>query len=163
MAGAKLSPVVALAVLVFAAHIVHGEDPIQQCLQQHGGFTLLAREWPSRHLSGRLGPLTNVTVLAPTDGAFRQLVVQNRDLMRRLASTNVDRIVQRHVVQGRYTADDLAKLGRIRARNDDELTFQKTAPHVRVNNEANIVVPDIACGQSVIQGLDGAVVPDEIK
>ena len=122
-------------------------------------------------LSGELDPSLNFTVFAPTNAAFEKLPVEVREaVVADLAL--LTRILSYHVIQGVYTAADLAasasvgaiqmseKMGAILPDSDLSIGVKLTGD-LSVNG-ADVVASDIMATNGVIHVINQVLVPADI-
>ena len=98
------------------------------------------------------------TVFAPTDEAFAKLPKGTLEML--LKPENKDKLVKiltYHVVAGRYTSSDVAKLKEAKTVQGQAVRFN-TKNGVKVNN-ANVVKADIQTSNGVIHVIDTVILP----
>ena len=106
-------------------------------------------------LKGR-GPFT---VFAPTDAAFAKLPAGTLDdLLKPENKAKLTAILTYHVVTGKVTAAQAAKLPSAKTVNGAALAIHATGGTVMVDN-ATVTTADIACSNGVIHVIDTVVLP----
>jgi len=108
-----------------------------------------------RTLKGK-GPFT---VFAPTDEAFAKLPPGTvEDLLKPQNKHKLVSILTYHVVPGKVTAADVAKLSHAKTVNGQSLTIKAQGGVVMVDN-AQVIKTDIECSNGVIHVIDAVVLP----
>jgi len=97
------------------------------------------------------------TVFAPTDDAFKRLRADQMDALTK-NKTLLQKVLRYHVVKGRYTTADMAKMGTLQTLEGGNLKATSSDHTFAVNN-AHIVKPDISAGNGVIQVIDTVMMP----
>jgi uncharacterized surface protein with fasciclin (FAS1) repeats len=97
------------------------------------------------------------TVFAPTDDAFKKLSASQFDAMTK-DNTKLQNVLRHHVVKGRYTAKDLAKVGYVQALDGSKLRITSSDSAFAVDN-AHIVKNDVSAGNGMIQVIDTVLIP----
>ena len=124
-----------------------------------GSFTTLAKALAAADLVSTLKGPGPYTVFAPTDEAFAKLPSGTLDeLLKPENKAKLRRILTYHVVPGRVTAADVAKVSSAKAVSGDTLHITVDGDAVRVN-QARVVKTDIAASNGVIHVIDTVMLP----
>ncbi len=67
-------------------------------------------------------------------------------------------VLRHHVVKGRYTAKDLAKMGYVQALDGSKLSITSSDSAFAVDN-AHIIKTDVSAGNGMIQVIDTVMIP----
>jgi uncharacterized surface protein with fasciclin (FAS1) repeats len=124
-----------------------------------GSFKTLAAALQAADLVGTLKGAGPFTVFAPTDAAFAKLpagTVEN--LLKPENKAKLAAILTYHVVPGRVTAEQAAKLPSAKTVNGASLTIHAMDGKVMVDN-ASVTKADIAATNGVIHVIDTVVLP----
>jgi uncharacterized surface protein with fasciclin (FAS1) repeats len=123
-----------------------------------GSFTTLAKAIEAAGLAETLKGEGPFTVFAPTDSAFARLPEGTLDSLlndkEKLAA-----ILTYHVVSGRVSSADAAKLSMAKTINGQELKIVVTDDQVMVGN-ATVTHPDIPASNGVIHVIDTVLLPE---
>ena len=100
------------------------------------------------------------TVFAPTDEAFAKLPQATlNDLLKPENKSKLQRILTYHVVAGRVTSADVAKLTSAKAVSGDTIDIKVNGRTVMVD-DARVVKTDVAASNGVIHVIDSVILPD---
>lgn len=120
-----------------------------------GAFTTLVTAVQAANLVDALKSPGPFTVFAPNDDAFAKLppgtittLVQN--------IPQLSRILTFHVVSGRYTREDLAKLGSVTSLEGTNIEIDISDESFEVNN-ATVVAADIEADNGIIHVIDNVI------
>jgi uncharacterized surface protein with fasciclin (FAS1) repeats len=120
-----------------------------------GAFTTLVTAVQAANLVDALKSPGPFTVFAPNDDAFAKLppgtittLVQN--------IPQLSRILTFHVVSGRYTREDLAKLGSVPSLEGTAIEIDISDEAFEVNN-ATVVAADIEADNGIIHVIDNVI------
>jgi uncharacterized surface protein with fasciclin (FAS1) repeats len=155
MIGLKKLIAIGLAMLVLCMAMpamAQGQKNLYQAAVDNG-FTKLVAGLKFAGLDKTMSGTGQYTVLAPTDAAFDKLP---SGAMGSLMSNKPEMtsVLQRHVIKGRYTADQLLKMGSVTTVNGMKLHVYKGPGGSVVVGGATIVKPDIQASNGMIQGID---------
>ena len=124
-----------------------------------GSFKTLAAALTAADLVGTLKGKGPFTVFAPTDEAFAKLPAGTIDnLLKPENKAKLAAILTYHVVPGKVTAAQAAKLPSAKTVNGASLTIHAMGGKVMVDN-ATVTKADIACSNGVIHVIDTVVLP----
>ena len=124
-----------------------------------GSFKTLAAALTAADLVGTLKGKGPFTVFAPTDEAFAKLPAGTIDnLLKPENKAKLAAILTYHVVPGKVTAAQAAKLPSAKTVNGASLTIHAMGGKVMVDN-ATVTKADIACSNGVIHVIDTVVMP----
>lgn len=111
-------------------------------------------------IAGLMGTLQSggpYTLFAPTDRAFE--ILNDRDLLAlQKDQAKLRRVLEYHLVQGRFSRGDFAKQKTIQTVSGQRLTIHKMGQVVKIN-EANIETQDIGASNGVIHAIDMVLMP----
>lgn len=100
------------------------------------------------------------TVFAPTDAAFAKLpegTVQN--LLKPENKKKLVALLTYHVVPGKVTAKDVAKLSAAKTVQGSEAKISVSEGGVKIDG-ANVIKTDILCSNGVIHVIDAVILPE---
>ncbi len=102
-----------------------------------------------------------ITVLAPTDEAFKKLGSTVDDLLKPENKEKLAGILKYHVIDGSVKAADVVKLDGKSAKtlNGAEIKIAVKDGKVVLNDSANVVKTDIEASNGVIHVLDAVILP----
>jgi uncharacterized surface protein with fasciclin (FAS1) repeats len=124
-----------------------------------GSFTTLAKALQAADLVDTLKGNGPFTVFAPTDEAFARLPKATLDdLLKPENKARLRRVLTAHVVPGRVTSTEVAKLKSAKAVSGDTLSIATNGSKVMVDTAA-VVKTDIAATNGVIHVIDSVIVP----
>jgi uncharacterized surface protein with fasciclin (FAS1) repeats len=130
------------------------------------GMTTLVTAVETAGLTETLRGEGPFTVFAPTNGAFDALPAGTLDtLMTEGQRAELTRILQYHVVPGRYDSSNMAGTITITTVAGTDLTVNATETGVTVTDAAGntftVVTPDVNVSNGVIHVIDGVLMPGE--
>jgi uncharacterized surface protein with fasciclin (FAS1) repeats len=140
------------------AETMQTQKNIVQTASDAGQFSTLVTAVKAAGLSDTLSTGGPYTVFAPNDAAFDKLpggTVQSlvND------KPKLTGILKYHVVQGKYTADDLAKMNDVKTLDGKTLTIKKQPDGSVMINGAKVVKADIQTSNGVIHAIDSVMMP----
>jgi uncharacterized surface protein with fasciclin (FAS1) repeats len=139
-----------------------GTQNIVQTALASGRFTTLTKALVASGLVATLSGEGPFTVFAPTDEAFAKLPREQLDAI--LGDrTALVALLQGHVVAGRVTAADVAKLTEAKTVAGTPLMVSAEGGSVMLGGTAKVVQPDIAASNGVIHAIDTVLVPAGTK
>ena len=128
-----------------------------------GSFTTLAKALKAADLVDTLKGQGPFTVFAPTDEAFAKLPAATlNDLLKPENKEKLQRILTYHVVPGRVSSADVAKLHTAKAVSGDTIDIKADGGTVRIDN-ARVVKTDVAASNGVIHIIDTVIIPHDSK
>ena len=152
-----------LAVSTAGAQAQHGTQDIVDTAVAAGSFKTLAKALQAADLVGTLKGKGPYTVFAPTDEAFAKLPAATlQDLLKPENKAKLQRILTYHVVAGRVSSADVAKMRSAKAVSGDTIDIAANGGGVTVD-DAKVVKADIAASNGVIHVIDSVILPDETK
>ena len=145
---------------VSAAGAQHGNKDIVETAVAAGSFKTLAKALQAADLVDTLKGNGPYTVFAPTDEAFAKLPASTlEDLLKPENKAKLQRILTCHVVPGRVSSSDVAKLRSATAVSGDTIDIAANGGMVTVD-KARVVKTDIAASNGVIHVIDSVILPD---
>jgi uncharacterized surface protein with fasciclin (FAS1) repeats len=124
-----------------------------------GGFTTLVAAVKAAGLVDTLKGPGPFTVFAPTDAAFAKLPAGTLDsLLKPENKAKLRSILTYHVVPGKVTARDVAKLSSAKTVEGESLTIKIVNGGVMVDN-ANVTKADIMASNGIIHVIDTVMLP----
>lgn len=145
------------------AQAQHGGQDIVDTAVAAGSFKTLAKALQAADLVATLKGKGPYTVFAPTDEAFAKLPAATlQDLLKPENKAKLQRILTYHVVPGRVSSSDVAKLRSAKAVSGDTIDIGANGGTVTVD-DAKVVKTDIAASNGVIHVIDSVILPDETK
>ena len=152
-----------LAVSSVGAQGQHGSQDIVDTAVAAGSFKTLAKALQAADLVGTLKGKGPFTVFAPTDEAFAKLPAATlQDLLKPENKAKLQRILTYHVVAGRVSSTDVAKMRSAKAVSGDTIDIAANGGGVTVD-DAKVVKADIAASNGVIHVIDSVILPNETK
>ena len=152
-----------LAASTAGAQAQHGNQDIVDTAVAAGSFKTLAKALQAADLVGTLKGKGPYTVFAPTDEAFAKLPAATlQDLLKPENKAKLQRILTYHVVAGRVSSADVAKMRSAKAVSGDTIDIAANGGSVTVD-DAKVVKTDIAATNGVIHVIDSVILPDETK
>jgi uncharacterized surface protein with fasciclin (FAS1) repeats len=98
------------------------------------------------------------TVFAPTDPAFDDLPEGTLEAL--LEDTEqLAQVLQYHVVQGRYTAEQLVQMDELETLSGQRLTFGLSEDGFLLVNNARVTLPNIEAANGIIHVIDTVLIP----
>jgi len=123
-----------------------------------GNFTTLVAALTAGELVETLKGEGPFTVFAPTDEAFARVPAATlTDLLKPENKEKLQAILTYHVVSGKVSAADAAKLTSAKTVNGQELTIDASSG-VKIN-DAKVVTPDVEATNGVIHIIDAVLMP----
>jgi uncharacterized surface protein with fasciclin (FAS1) repeats len=120
-------------------------------------FTQLLKSAQIAGLMGTLQSSGPYTLFAPTDRAFENL--NDRDLLAlQKDKARLRRVLEYHLVRGRFGRGDFVKQKTIQTVAGPRLTIHKMGQVTKIN-EANIETQDIGASNGVIHAIDMVLMP----
>lgn len=114
----------------------------------------------SVQIAGLMGTLQSggpYTLFAPTDRAFE--ILNDRDLLAlQKDKARLRRVLEYHLVQGRFGRGDFEKQKTIQTVSGQRLTIRKMGQVIKIN-DANIETQDIGASNGVIHAIDMVLMP----
>ncbi len=101
------------------------------------------------------------TVFAPTDEAFNEVPLADRDMLMK-DPMKLKEVLTLHVVEGKMMASDLAQHEYLQALSGGELRIDAKRWHLHRNmkvNGANIIKPDLVVDNGVCHAIDKVLMP----
>jgi uncharacterized surface protein with fasciclin (FAS1) repeats len=124
-----------------------------------GSFTTLAKALTAADLVSTLKGPGPFTVFAPTDDAFAKLPAGTlENLLKPENKEMLRRVLTYHVVPGKVTAADVAKVNSAKAVSGNTLSINATGNNVMVD-KARVVKTDIGASNGVIHVIDTVLLP----
>ena len=152
-----------LTVTVSGAQAQHGGQDIVDTAVAAGSFKTLAKALQAADLVETLKGKGPYTVFAPTDEAFAKLPAATlQDLLKPENKSKLQRILTYHVVAGRVSSSDVAKMRSAKAVSGDTIDISANGGTVTVD-DATVVKADIAASNGVIHVIDSVILPDQAK
>jgi uncharacterized surface protein with fasciclin (FAS1) repeats len=122
-----------------------------------GSFKTLVKALQAAELVDTLKGKGPFTVFAPTDEAFAKLPPGTLEALLK-DKEKLTAILTYHVVPGKVMAEDVVKMKTAKTVNGKELTIEKRADCVMIDN-AKVVKTDIVTANGVIHVIDAVVLP----
>jgi uncharacterized surface protein with fasciclin (FAS1) repeats len=124
-----------------------------------GQFTTLVRAVQAAGLVDTLEGPGPFTVFAPTDAAFAKLPAGTLDdLLRPENKARLAAILTYHVVPGRVTAAEVARLEEAETVNGETVDVKADGGGVMIN-DARVTAADVAASNGVIHVIDAVMLP----
>ena len=144
---------------VAAADQPQGAKDIVDTAVAAGSFKTLATALQSASLIDTLKGPGPFTVFAPTDEAFAKLPAATlADLLKPENRAKLQRVLTYHVVAGRVTAADVAKLTTAKTVSGDSVDITVKGGAVMVD-KARVTQADISASNGVIHVIDAVILP----
>jgi len=148
----------------------HASDPQETCphpeiqkgtilemAKQSGKFTILLKALEITELTQELEKEGPMTLLAPTDDAFRRMSENERnDLLNDKAYLRD--LVLLHVIEGAVKIEDAISREKVISREGDSLFFYKDAAGTFVN-DSKVIMADIEATNGVVHVIDTVLFP----
>jgi uncharacterized surface protein with fasciclin (FAS1) repeats len=162
----KVTVGIAAVVLPLSAAGVSAQDggkDIVDTAEAAGSFNTLAKALQAADLVDTLRGQGPYTVFAPTDEAFAKLPSSTLDdLLKPENKDKLKRILTYHVVPGRVSASQAAKLRTAKAVSGDTIDIKTNGATVMVDN-ARVVKADVGASNGIIHVIDAVMLPDDTK
>lgn len=140
------------------AETMQTQKNIVQTASDAGQFNTLVTAVKAAGLSDTLSTGGPYTVFAPNDAAFDKLPAGTVQSLVN-DKPKLTGILKYHVVQGKYTADDLAKMNDVKTLDGKTLTIKKQPDGSVMINGAKVVKADIQTSNGVIHAIDSVMMP----
>jgi len=139
----------------------HGKKNIVQTAVSAGDFNTLVSLVKQAGLAGTLSHDGPFTVFAPTDEAFAKVPKATLDALGADPAL-LKKVLLYHVVSGRVTAAQAAKLGSATTVEGENVTFTATAGGGLQVNDSNVVAADIKASNGIIHAVDTVLMPPSL-
>ena len=124
-----------------------------------GSFTTLAKALQAADLVSTLKGSGPFTVFAPTDEAFAKLPAGTLEKLLEPANRDtLRRVLTYHVVAGKVTSSDVAKLSSAKTVSGDTMSVSAQNGVVRVDR-ARVTTADVMAANGVIHVIDAVILP----
>lgn len=136
---------------------------VLETLSASGQFTILLQGIQRTNLTRVLQQNRNITLLAPTDTAFRSLPEdQLRELMSARNAETFQKVLTYHLINTVLTARDIrGAVGRVRTVEGSDLRVDGMAPPPTFD-QARLVQPDVVATNGVIHVVDRLLIPPDV-
>ncbi|HTZ05094.1 MAG TPA: fasciclin domain-containing protein [Gaiellaceae bacterium] len=134
-----------------------GDQNIVQTALAAGQFTTLASLLTKAGLVDTLSTGGPFTVFAPTDAAFAKVPKATLDALAANPAL-LKSVLLYHVVQGRLTAADVAKLSSAKTLDGRSVAIKVADGSVYIDN-AKVTTPDVIASNGVIHVIDSVLIP----
>ena len=124
---------------------------------EDGRFTMLVEALKAAGLTDDLKGTGPFTVFAPTDDAFKSLpagTVEN--LLKDVP--NLKAVLTYHVVPGKVSAADVAKMNEARTSEGKSVNIKKSEGRIMIN-DAHVVISDVQATNGIIHVIDRVLMP----
>jgi len=156
---ATLAVAAAAATGIAGASARAAETDIVDTAIAAGQFKTLAAALDGAGLVATLKGQGPFTVFAPTDAAFAKLPAGTvDDLLRPENKAKLAAILTYHVVPGRVTAADVARLKEAKTVNGETVDVRADGGSVMIN-DAKVTAADVAASNGVIHVIDTVILP----
>lgn len=153
----------ALTLSAVGVNAQHGGKDIVDTAVAAGSFKTLAKALQAADLVATLKGKGPYTVFAPTDEAFARLPASTlEDLLKPENKAKLTRILTYHVVPGRVSGSEVAKLRSAKAVSGDTIDITANGGDVMVDN-ARVVKTDVGASNGIIHVIDAVILPDEVR
>jgi uncharacterized surface protein with fasciclin (FAS1) repeats len=153
----------ALTLLAVGVNAQQGGKDIVDTAVAAGSFKTLAKALQAADLVDTLKRKGPYTVFAPTDEAFAKLPASTlEDLLKSENKAKLKRILTYHVVPGRVSASEVAKLRSATAVSGDTIDITANGGVVMVDN-ARVVKTDVGASNGIIHVIDAVILPGETR
>ncbi len=150
-----------LSVLLSTAsvHAAAAEKDIVDTAEAAGSFKTLVAALQAADLVNALKGPGPFTVFAPTDEAFKKLSPGTvESLLKPENREKLRAILAYHVISGKVTSAEAAKLKSAKTLNGQEITIRARDGRVMINN-AKVIKADIPASNGVIHVIDTVLLP----
>jgi uncharacterized surface protein with fasciclin (FAS1) repeats len=160
----KIIAILALIVLLAGlaspalADTMQTQKNIVQTASDAGQFKTLVTAVKAAGLADTLSTGGPYTVFAPNDAAFDKLPAGTVQSLVNDKPKLTD-ILKYHVVQGKYTSADLAKMDSIKALDGKTLMIKKQSDGSLMIDGAKVIGADITTSNGVIHSIDAVMIP----
>ena len=152
-----VAAVAAVAVASPSSAAPRAESDIVGTAVAAGDFTTLTKLLKSAGLVGTLHGKGPYTVFAPTDAAFAKVPKATLNALM-MDKAKLKAVLLYHVVAGKLTAKDLAKLSSAKTANGKSLTIRDAGGNVFVNN-AKVIKADVMATNGIIHIVNRVLIP----
>lgn len=149
---------IALLACVAAPALSQGQKNIFETMAGMSSFSRFADMAKSAYYNTELQVGGPYTVLAPTDDAFSKLPAGTLESLAK-DRPKLTGVVKNHIISGKYTADQLVKMGTVSTFDGKRLKVTKASDGSVMIDGAKIVKPDIQAKNGIIQGIDAVLIP----
>jgi len=157
IALAAIAAVSAVALVPVAGAATHREGNIVQTAAAAGQFNTLLKLAKQAGLAGVLEGKGPFTVFAPTDAAFAKVPAATLAALGR-DRTKLRAVLLYHVLKGKLTAAELAKLRSVQTLNGQSLKVRVTRGTVTVGG-VRVIKANIPASNGIIHAIGGVLIP----
>jgi uncharacterized surface protein with fasciclin (FAS1) repeats len=152
--------ILALALLacITAPVLAQGEKSLFDAMAGDSSFSRLVGAVKAANYDTMLTTGGPYTILAPTDEAFNKLPAGTMESLAK-DKPKLTGVVKNHVISGKYTTDELVKMGTVSTLDGKRLKVTKASDGSVMIDGARIVKPDIQAKNGIIQGIDAVLIP----
>jgi uncharacterized surface protein with fasciclin (FAS1) repeats len=133
------------------------DSNIVQTAVAAGQFKTLAKLLTRAGLASALQQPGPFTVFAPTDAAFKKVPKKTLNALLR-NKAKLKAVLLYHVVPGKVTATDVAKLNSAKTLNSKDVRIRVSGSNVFVN-KAKVTTPDVMASNGVIHVVNRVLIP----
>jgi len=133
-------------------------DTITRTLETDGRFPIMAQALRATGLNAVLAGKGPFTVCAPTDEAFRRLPLETLAALMDDPGGQLLRVLRYHILFGNLSCPTIKKLNFPKTRLGITVEITEKGGVV-IFGGARVTIPDIACTNGVIHGIDQVVIP----
>ena len=133
-------------------------DTIAQALAADSRFSIMTQALRATGLDTVLAGKGPFTVCAPTDEAFRRMPPETPAVLMADPKGQLLRILQYHILFGNLSCSTIKKLNFPKTRLGITIEITENDGTV-IFGGAAVTIPDIACANGVIHGIDRVVIP----
>ena len=133
-------------------------DTITATLASDSRFTIMAQAVQAAGLDTVLAGKGPFTVCAPTDDAFRSMPPGTLDMFMADPQGQLLRVLQYHILFGNLSSKTIKRLNFPKTRLGITVEITEKDGEVFFGT-AVVTIPDIACTNGVIQGINRVVIP----
>jgi uncharacterized surface protein with fasciclin (FAS1) repeats len=142
-------------------------DPVQkkpqtvvELIDEAGSFTTLVDAIQTANLTSALKKAGPFTIFAPDNDAFQRLPKGAlKSLLKAKNRDELQNMLQYHVVEGRYSASDVASASSLTTLNGGGLQIQKKSNVLHVN-EARIRETNMEAKNGIVHVIDRVLTPE---
>lgn len=127
-------------------------------LEAEGSFNTLVQALDAAGLTATLEKAGPFTIFAPTDAAFAALPPGAMDQLLANPTGQLTQILLFHILSGEVVTADITNGMQATTQQGKPVSFEVAGGKVKVNG-ANVVAPDIAATNGVIQAIDAVILP----
>lgn len=160
----KVMAVMALAILAMCfaapafAQQTQMDKNIVQVATDAGSFKTLLAAAKAANLDGTLSTGGPYTVFAPTDDAFNKLPAGTVQSLSK-DKPKLTAVLKNHVVSGKYTADDLVRMGTVKTLDGKTLKITKASDGSVMVDGVKVIKSNVMASNGEIQVIDSVLVP----